>query len=134
MGKVSLDKFAKGAFKELFNREMSRVGLNIYDPNTSAKAKRTITMKITIVPDEDRGIGDVTVTASSTLCPAKGASTRMLFGYNQATGQVEYNELNSEMLGQVSMEDIEALAGEKAEERENKVVDIDLRKKAEGAK
>ena len=50
----SLIDMANGAIKERLDYEMGRVIQNISDPNTKATAKRTITVKITLEPDEER--------------------------------------------------------------------------------
>ena len=49
----SLIDMANGAIKERLDYEMGRVIQNISDPNTKATAKRTITVKITLEPDEE---------------------------------------------------------------------------------
>ena len=51
---TSLLDMANGAIKERIDYEMGRVMQNISDPNTKASAKREITLKITLAPDEDR--------------------------------------------------------------------------------
>lgn len=63
----SLIDMANGAIKERLDYEMGRVIQNISDPNTKATAKRTITVKITLEPDEERQHVEVSATASSTL-------------------------------------------------------------------
>lgn len=51
---TSLLDMANGAIKERIDYEMGRVMQNISDPNTKASAKREITLKITLAPDEDQ--------------------------------------------------------------------------------
>ena len=60
----SLIDMANGAIKERLDYEMGRVIQNISDPNTKAAAKRTITVKITLEPDEERQHIEVSATAS----------------------------------------------------------------------
>lgn len=60
----SLIDMANGAIKERLDYEMGRVIQNISDPNTKATAKRTITVKITLEPDEERQHVEVSATAS----------------------------------------------------------------------
>lgn len=62
---TSLLDMANGAIKERIDYEMGRVMQNISDPNTKASAKREITLKITLAPDEDRKHIEVSCTASS---------------------------------------------------------------------
>ena len=54
---------ANGAIKERLDYEMGRVINNISDPNTKPTAKRTITVKITLEPDEERQHVEVSATA-----------------------------------------------------------------------
>ena len=68
----SLKDMANGAIKERLDYEMGRVIQNISDPNTKATAKRTITVKITLEPDEERQHVEVSATASSTRRKAQG--------------------------------------------------------------
>lgn len=58
----SLIDMANGAIKERLDYEMGRVIQNISDPNTKATAKRTITVKITLEPDEERQHVEVSAT------------------------------------------------------------------------
>ena len=64
---TSLLDMANGAIKERIDYEMGRVMQNISDPNTKASAKREITLKITLAPDEDRKHIEVSCTASGQL-------------------------------------------------------------------
>lgn len=61
--KESILKMAKGAFEERVDYEMNRVIDNILDNNTKATAKRKITLTIEFVPDDDRKMISVAVTA-----------------------------------------------------------------------
>lgn len=77
---VTLDTLADGAASELFQGQLDRVVQNILDPNTPAKARRVITLKVVIEPDEDRGMGAVALTCEAKLQTAKGARTTLWFG------------------------------------------------------
>jgi hypothetical protein len=124
-----LDGMLGGAIHEKFNNELSIVAANIQDPNTSAKAKREITIKLTISPDEDRTLGEYEVSVYSKLCPAKSIKGKMVFGLN-SENEGEASEFNAEMLGQMSIDDALADDGESdTDERKSNVVDL-RRKKA----
>lgn len=64
---VSLANLANGAAVERFDYELQKVLDNIADPNTKTKAARTITLKVSIVPSEDRSVGSVEIQCSSSL-------------------------------------------------------------------
>jgi O-glycosyl hydrolase len=77
---VTLFTLAGGALGELFDREIERVAADIIDLNTEADAARTITIKVKIKPDKDRGFGAVDMFVSSTLGQPKGVASMMYFG------------------------------------------------------
>lgn len=69
---TSLLDMANGAIKERIDYEMGRVMQNISDPNTKASAKREITLKITLAPDEDRKHSDPVTSTQAAGRPAGG--------------------------------------------------------------
>lgn len=78
--RLSLDTIGGGAAAELFQQELDKVLENVLDPNTDPTAKRTITLKITIVPSESRTQAAVGVEADSRLAPFNGASGVVFVG------------------------------------------------------
>jgi hypothetical protein len=77
---VTLDTIGQGALVELFDAELARVLENIQDPNTDAKTKRTISVKVTFAPNENRDVTDVNLTCGSKLAGIKTVSTRLFVG------------------------------------------------------
>lgn len=77
---VTLASIGNGAALELFDKELQAIIANIADPNTSAKSKREISIKVTIQPDEDRGIGFATLEVKSKMASVKPVSSTMYFG------------------------------------------------------
>lgn len=77
---VTLDTIGGGALVELFENELGRVLENIQDPNTDAKARRTITVKVAFAPNENRDVTDVNLTCSSKLAGIKTVVTRLFVG------------------------------------------------------
>lgn len=88
---VSLDNLAGGAVVERFNDAMKEVLGNILDPNTTL-AKRAITLKLEIKPDENRDFGRVDITCKTSLAPATPLATKVYIGRDK-TGPcaTEYN-------------------------------------------
>lgn len=80
MDGINLANLGGGAALEKFEDELSRVVENILDPNTEAKVKREIILKVVINPDIERRMGAVTVYASSKLAPPAAFKTRAYFG------------------------------------------------------
>lgn len=99
---VSLDTIGQGVAIEKFNDELLKVLANISDPNTKATVSRSITMKFTFKPDEERSFASATVEASSKLAPSKPVATAiyigMLAGQHVATErdqrQMSFNDQN----------------------------------------
>ena len=74
---ATLETLVGGAVPELFDRELQRVLANINDPNTKAKAKRTISLKVTIAPYKDRSGADLAVECTSKIAPVDAAEGRI---------------------------------------------------------
>lgn len=68
--KMSFANLCGGAAAEQFDRELSTVLDNVADPNAKAKVAREITIKVTIVPTDDRSRAVVSCKTSSKLAPA----------------------------------------------------------------
>ena len=66
---VSLATLSNGSAIERFDLALAEVIANIQDINTSAKKDRSITLKLTIKPNEERKMGKVSVDISTKLAP-----------------------------------------------------------------
>lgn len=71
----SLMDMANGGFKERVDYEIPAIIRNILDPNTSAKAKRKLSITVEFVVDESRQNIAANFTAKSTLAPTKPLTT-----------------------------------------------------------
>lgn len=69
---VGLDTIADGAALELFEHEVAKIAMNIFDKNTSPIVARSLTLKFDFKPDENREEVKVTVSAKTSLAPIKG--------------------------------------------------------------
>jgi hypothetical protein len=70
--KVSLANLRQGAAIEAWDEAFSQVLENIVDPNTDAKKKRTINLKVGFVPDEERKAASIEIDVTTALAPQKG--------------------------------------------------------------
>lgn len=77
--KLSLTGLKGGALEERFQRELARVLANIRDPNTSKEKKRSITVKLTFTPADDRQYAAITAEVSSKLAADAPVTTFTLF-------------------------------------------------------
>lgn len=77
---LTLDNIGEGVAGELFQRELDKVLDNILDINTDPKKVRSITLKITIRPNEDRNLGNIYVEAASNIVPNNGYASQVFMG------------------------------------------------------
>lgn len=120
-----LSEIAHGAVQVKLDRAMTAVAHNILDPNTTAKAKRKVTITITIAPDETRSTAQIEVGTKTTLAPEESVATTALLG--QQNSEVVLNELKSGVPGQTYIDEngeIKTDTGEPVEDVENKVIDL----------
>lgn len=95
MLELNVATLSQGGAVERFQDELSRVIANITDPNTPAKKTRTVTLKMTIKPNEQRNMAEVLVATSSTVCPASPIETSIYIGANPVTGEIGASEMAS---------------------------------------
>jgi len=78
--RFTLPEIGRGAAIERFDMELQRVLDNIQDPNTDPKKARSVVLKFTITPDEDRGVGKYAIDAQAKLAPLKSHPGRVFLG------------------------------------------------------
>ena len=107
--RLTLATLCGGAVQEKIDRALEKVARNILDPNTDPTKKRTISLKITLKPDEDDN-EDVEVNAevTMTLAPENGVSTRFFVNKNLENNQVTVMEhRKGEIRGQLDFSDMD---------------------------
>lgn len=115
---LSIDTLCGGAVQERINRGLRKVADNILDPNTEAKKKRSITVKLTFTPNEDDR-EDVMVDASVlwSLAPEESAKTQLFVNKDIANNNITIQEhARGEIKGQLSFDDIGFVIEEPEEE------------------
>lgn len=95
MLELNVATLSQGGAVERFQDELTKVITNITDPNTPAKKARTVTLKMTIKPNEQRNMAEVIVATSSTICPANPIETSIYIGANPKTGEIGASEMAS---------------------------------------
>ncbi|MFC5630108.1 MULTISPECIES: hypothetical protein [Streptococcus] len=98
---LDLSHIAEGGLQEKLDNELEKVFDNILDLNTEAKAKRKITITLTMSSNEERTVVDTIMEVKSKLAPQNGVATTILIGRDFDTGQVHANELKSTVPGQM---------------------------------
>ncbi len=102
---LPLSDLAHGAIQEKLDGELVKVFNNIHDPNTKAKDKRTVTIKLEFAPDDNRQTIAVTSDFITKLANVEGVSTTVLTGKDLVSGRVEAKELKSNIPGQTYFDD-----------------------------
>ncbi|HFZ6690620.1 TPA: hypothetical protein ACGPSI_002098 [Streptococcus agalactiae] len=98
---LDLSHIAEGGLQEKLDNELEQVFDNILDLNTEAKAKRKITITLTMSSNEERTVVDTIMEVKSKLAPQNGVATTILVGRDYDTGQAHANELKSTVPGQM---------------------------------
>ena len=117
--RLTLATMCGGAIQEKVDRALKRVAENIMDPNTDQGKKRTITLKITMKPNEE-DYEDVEVSAevSYSIMPEIGVKTQFYVNKDLENGYVSVMEhRRGEIKGQLDFSDIGLIPG-KPEETE----------------
>jgi hypothetical protein len=102
---LQLSDMANGAIQEKLDYELNKVFNNIHDPNTNAKDKRTVTIKLEFVPDENRQTVKLNSNISVKLANITDTSVTVLTDKDLANGKIEARELKSNSPGQTYFDD-----------------------------
>ncbi|MBP1044871.1 replication terminator protein [Enterococcus sp. BWM-S5] len=97
---LDLVELANGAIQEKLDGELEKIFNNIHDPNTKAKDKRTVTIKLEFKPDDNRQVVNLNSSFTTALAPVRDFDTTILTGKDFSTGKVAARELKSEVPGQ----------------------------------
>ena len=92
MLKLSVENLCSGGMIERLSQEVEKAISNCLDPNTEWKKPRVVNLKMTIVPNEERDMADLSVLVESKLCPAKALTADLFIGCDIATGEVDARE------------------------------------------
>ena len=105
--KKSILEMARGGFLEVTDLEMTKAIANIMDPNTSATAKRKITITLTFAPDDYRQQIGMDAQAKTTLAPIQPVRTSLCIT-KARDGSLLLAEMTPQVPGQVNMDGDEA--------------------------
>jgi len=107
--KKSIVQMAMGAIEERVDLEMSRIIDNIIDPNTKATGKRSLTVKIDLIPDDERQTVHVSAAAKSSLVPTNAVTTS-LFITSDTNGEMAVVEMVPQIPGQMNLDNEEQIS------------------------
>lgn len=100
---ISVFDLLDGGVKELAELNLSRVLENIRDVNTDAKKSRTLTVKFTFQPNENRDSVNVDIAVSCKTVPIRAVATTLDIG--EDGGQAIAVERPKYTPGQLRLED-----------------------------
>lgn len=107
VNKKSVLEMAMGAIAEITDYEVERVVANIMDPNTAAKAKRKITITLTLTPDDYRQQIGMDAQAKTSLVPVQPVRTNLCITKGR-DGELLLAEMTPQVPGQVDMDGVES--------------------------
>ena len=96
-------EMARGAFLERADYEMKKLVDNILDANTKATAKRTMTLKITLIPDDQRMNVGVSFEVKATLAPTTPVTTALFMAGEDSDGTPQVVEMTPQIPGQMDV-------------------------------
>ncbi|MCC3399708.1 hypothetical protein SAMN04515649_1231 [Eubacterium callanderi] len=108
---MQLSEINSGALQEVFDYEFDKVLRNIRDVNTDPKAKRKVTIEMTISPNEKRTIGDIDFKVKHTEAPINGFATAITI--TEDGRKVVAEEIGNELPGQMNVENVLEMEGVK---------------------
>jgi len=107
MNRLTMATICGGEVQRKVDAAMKAVAENIMDPGTSNKTKRSVTIKITMEPNEEL-VGDVIalVEVTKKLAPEMGDATRPIMQKDRYTDQIRIAEIGvGQIVGQMSFGD-----------------------------
>ena len=127
MQNVELAQLVGGAVQEKFAKSFERVLENMLDINTSFKAKRSITIKLTFEENEQRDDIKARVDVSEKLAPQAAIETSFAFGKDLKTGEIMVEEYGKQIKGQMSLFDtpkLEVVDGDAVDTSTGEIIDL----------
>lgn len=103
-GYVSLATLKGGAAVEAVDHALGEVWDNILDPNTAPKAKRSVTLKLTFSPSEERDAAACNIEVSAKLAPQAPMSAQVIV--DQENGKAVAAEFGRRNPGQHPLEGV----------------------------
>lgn len=102
----SMSELMDGGVEQRFNEAMREIWQNVQNPNTNPKAKREMTIRITVKPNERRDSAEFTVDVKTKLAAPNALSQLVLLQFN-ADGSVTATERTEQIPGQLSFDGTE---------------------------
>ncbi len=99
MEKLTIETIQNGAAIVLFNEALEKVMENVMDDNTESRAKRSVTLKMTLAPTDNRAASHIIIEVVPKLAPT-------LIGQSAAIETETNTGMPCLAVGQLSLNDI----------------------------
>lgn len=105
---LTIENLCGGAVQERINRALRKVSDNILDPNTEAKKKREVILKLTFNPNkDDREEVSVDATVDVKLAKEEGVQTQFFINKDLRNDTITITEcVKGQIKGQLSFDDL----------------------------
>lgn len=101
---INLEDLAGGEFAIKINEALLQVAENIKNTNTSATARRSISVTLKFDPDNDRQLIRTSVSVQTKLAAAESIELKMVMNVDEY-GEIELKEYDGQISGQMSFDD-----------------------------
>jgi hypothetical protein len=101
MNNLALETLNQGAAVDRFNIALQQVFDNIQDPNTDPKKARTVTLKFTFHPNEDRDVANLKFDVVAGLAPIAPVETEVILGRDKNGKGFAMQELGNQAVDHV---------------------------------
>jgi len=97
---LTVESLAGGGAVERLHKALQEVLENILDPNTPAKKPRKAVLELIIKPNEQRNMGEMTISTKTTLCAPEPIETSIFIDTDKKGKAVASERVSGESPGQ----------------------------------
>ncbi|MFI3272323.1 MAG: hypothetical protein R3Y11_09535 [Pseudomonadota bacterium] len=103
---LKINDLCKGGVMERLSEALEEAVANCLDPNTEAKKARTVTLTITLKPDEQRNNAQISFVTAVKKQPPVALETSIYMDANPKTGEVDANEAGAYSMNQYTLDGV----------------------------
>ncbi len=103
---LNINDLCKGGVMERLSEALEEAVANCLDPNTEPKKARTVTLTITLKPNEQRNNAQVAFVTAVKKQPPVALETSIYMDSNPKTGQIDANEAGAYSVNQCVLDGV----------------------------
>ncbi len=103
---LKVNDLCKGGVMERLSEALEEAVANCLDPNTEPKKTRTVTLTITLKPDEQRNNAQISIATAVKKQPPIALETSIYMEANPKTGQIDANEAGAFAMNQYTLDGV----------------------------